>query len=521
MQAGGDTRHIGHHHIQRQRRAFSHRLLGLAMLSSLLVGLTFPVRAIADVGVPPWALQAAALSHGEGTTHVQMVSEDVVIRVEEEQNDAVFTYSNERYAASQLIGRVSATFLMQNKGDEVEAFDVWFPLWLPNYPWGAQVVPVQAFRVWVDGRAVTAQTVVSQDSTGMGLEEGQPWAVWPVQFPPGEFVEIRVVYDGYPAGELPYASFTYILETGADWDGAIGSGRVTYILPYDVDETNVLPPEGEVLIDGNEVTLSFEDLDPTEEDNVSLVMLAPDVWRDVESARANVEVDPGSSLAQLAYAHASMSGVRVMKAYALTTALSGFYTEEALDAFETALSINADAFMVHDAVTYLSLLSYVRAYEAWDPSPELLGLLSRTLSRQPGAYPEVVEYLQMLSYKWNMAFWTEEDGTPHAPGSPGEDLLMLVAQVDELSPEPLDDLTQWVIWSYEGIPAEQPTAEPITEAMTGAERVDPAGTAEAEATTQAETAGNRVCTGSASLVILPLVAYTLSRKQRRSNESEQ
>ena len=500
------------------------RPVGLGCLLVFFMLMAFPGSASlawADVGVPPWALQPSALAHGEGETGVAMLAEDVIIRVEEQEGNDIFTYGNERYAASALISEVEAVFQMRNTGDADEAFDVWFPLWLPNYPWGGQVVPIQDFRVWVDGRQVPVQGLTLESQTGMDLEEGQAWAVWPVTFPAGEDLEIRVAYEAYPIGELPYGVFEYILATGADWAGSIGSGQITFILPYDVNEWNVIPPDGEVNISGNEVVLSFHNLEPTDEDNVSLIMLAPDIWREVAPAQEDVEANPGSSLAQLGYAHAAMRAVRVMKAQALSVGLSGVYAEAARDAFNIALAINADAFMVDDAVTYLSLLFYMGDYEAWDPPGELLTLLERALERQPGAYSEVVEYIQMLSMKWEMEFWSEEDGTEHVPAPPSAALLALVAQVVDLSPEPITYFSRWVTWALEGVPAVEPSPMPInpSEPTTTPQDSDMGGEPGLTETAP-QSAARRFCPGAVGLFILPLAVYTLRRKPRSSGKKD-
>lgn len=479
----------------------------------VIVAIGMPVAARADVGVPPWALQPAALSHGEGATRVAMVHEDVLITIEEEESDDVFLYSNERYAASKLISRVEAVFQMRNTGDSAESFDVWFPLWLPYYPWGAQVVPVQNFQVWVDGIQVSFHTVDMSETTGMDIVENQPWAVWPMQFPPGENVDIRVVYDCYPTGELPYATFQYILETGADWAGAIGSGQVTFALPFDVDDMNVILPDGDVAIDGNEVVLSFENLEPTEEDNVSLSMLDPDVWQSVEAAQNAMDDNPESVRSLLDYADVAMDAITVRKGYSSSNGLSGVYATEVQRAFEAAYAIDPDAFTVHDATGYLLLLSYQSLHESWAPPEDLLDTLSSALEREPEAYAEVVSYLEMLSLKWDREFWLEEDGTEHAPEPPSEHLLMLVLQVDSISPEPLEHLSTWVTMAHEALPDYTPIEYPTETALPEPQPTPVPATVEAEDPPDDAPLvepGSRLCAGAVSLVFLPLAVYTLS-----------
>src|SRR5690606_26879186 len=66
-----------------------------------------------------------------------------------------------------------------------------------------------------------------------------PWAVFDVTFPPNQDVMIEVTYDVEGFGYYPYEVFKYVLETGAGWNGTIGSADVILRLPYEASDKNV------------------------------------------------------------------------------------------------------------------------------------------------------------------------------------------------------------------------------------------------------------------------------------------
>jgi len=476
-----------------------------ALLVTLVLGAVISTGASADVGIPPWALQGAVLSHGESSTQVQMVSEDVVIRIEEQTNEGIFDYGNERYAASILVGHVEAVFEMRNLGSADEAFDVWFPLWLPWYPWGAQVAPVRDFQAWVNDVPVDTLVIETMDNTGIDITEVHPWAVWPMQFLAGEDVEIRVAYDTYPTGDLPYAHFDYILETGAGWAGSIGTGQVTFQLPYNADEMFVVVAGGDAEMNGAEVRFTFEDLEPTEEDNLSLTILSPAVERSIEAALAEVEAEPDSPQAHLRLAHARMMGIAAMKEQLLRTGVSEQMAQEARESFQTALTIDPGAIGVADLVDYLMLLRYMDTYERQAPPEDLLQLLASALQRDPDQLDQAVSYLQFLHSYWEMQFWTDDEGNAHEPPPPSEALLRLVAVVDSMSAEPIAYISDWVEMAaaLSPLPASIPD-EDVVESETPEEAAE-------------EQSGFNFCSGPLAIVVFPIGLYWMGRRRRQGD----
>jgi hypothetical protein len=309
-----------------------------------------------------------------------MVSEAVMVTVEplEPPSDGTLTWMHDLVTT-----HVEATFQMRNQGTETEELEVWFPLttgaeYGEHVPYPGQAENLQA---WVDGEPVEVEEAPGRDL--LGVRDEVPWAKWPVVFPAGEDVELRVTYDTHPVEWGGWAVGYYILETGAGWHGPIGEGTVTFRLPYDVTPLNVqlaeireayTGPERpfEITVEGRDVTWQFTNLEPrgSEElrtfepsaktDNVILPMMEPSKWAEIEAARAAVEEEPDSVEAQLQLAQALEAGTQRVK-YLLTHETNLALIERTEAAYDRALELAPqDAGVV---VAYLDWLSIPRHQE--------------------------------------------------------------------------------------------------------------------------------------------------------------
>jgi hypothetical protein len=107
-------------------------------------------------------------------------------------------------------------------------------------------------------------------------------------FPPGE-TALRVTYDvivraGYYG---PAAIVNYVLHTGAGWANTIGQADIIVRFPY-LAEPTFIDPQGTLAnyqVDGFDVKWHFEDLEPTEANDIVLKVVPPDVWEGVGQAR--------------------------------------------------------------------------------------------------------------------------------------------------------------------------------------------------------------------------------------------
>lgn len=112
---------------------------------------------------------------------------------------------------------------------------------------------------------------------------------------------IEVTYTLQAEGYLPYATFNYILETGAGWKDAIGAADFILRMPYETNEMNVQTapdfypsstPNGQFA--GNEVRWHFENLEPTHDENAifQASVVAPHLWQAMLDARQNAAANP-------------------------------------------------------------------------------------------------------------------------------------------------------------------------------------------------------------------------------------
>jgi hypothetical protein len=296
-------------------RLFVSRIIVAAFIVIMLAG-QLPGGARADVGLPPVSPSGSSLSPEDALqTNVRMVSEVVDLTVEPYERplppDQI--EDNPGYWMRVL---VDAQFVMRNLGEAPEAFEVWFPLaantHYPDYllyqTTQRPEIAIQDFRVRVDGQPVPAQQVngpVLNQPDGespWGLpEDGSPWATFPVEFPPGEDVLIRVRYTLYPGGRCPFGDIEYILQTGAGWRDTIGEATITAHLPHEVTPESVSlssqdifgetlePQPAGYVVEGDTITWHFTDLEPTAEDNIYLNVLEPQRYERLLEARRKVE----------------------------------------------------------------------------------------------------------------------------------------------------------------------------------------------------------------------------------------
>lgn len=309
-----------------QRTSFTRRLVGVVLFLALLGAAFWASPARADIGLPPLNPSAAGLGLPAGVqTNVRMLSETVDLTVEEHASQ-----SPDRMGDSPgdwMRGLVEAEFHMRNLGTADETLDVWFPLTASlRYPGALAYFPeriIQDFKVWVDGLPVVTEQIAGPDL----LEPSQTsqWAHFPIAFPAGEDVIVRVNYTVYPTGRRPFGGFEYILQTGAGWQGTIGEAAITITLPYTITPENVsqsgksiegdpLPPSPPgYVIENNTIRWQLRDLEPTAEDNIFIDVLEPQRYRELLQARFQVENAPDSVAAQLALAQATENALSLVK----------------------------------------------------------------------------------------------------------------------------------------------------------------------------------------------------------------
>lgn len=275
------------------------------LLATILLSL--PNQTAHADAAPPEAPPGTTLLPGESVTEVRMISETVILSISADP-------ANDETA----IAKTEASFVMRNLGAEAETMAVRFPLsfFNGNSDGYGGFPEIPSITAKVNGSAVpTRREIQPFTASEYSFPERDeiPWAVFDVTFPPNQDVLLDVVYkvDGF--GYYPYEAFKYILETGAGWNGAIGSAEIIVRLPYEVSEQNLdltgQAGHGEStsggVRSGNEIRWAFTDLEPTYLDNIQIVVVVPSLWEKVLGEKANVQKNPndGEAWGRLAKAY--------------------------------------------------------------------------------------------------------------------------------------------------------------------------------------------------------------------------
>jgi hypothetical protein len=257
----------------------------------------------ADVAPPP-APQLGGLEPFQyQDTNVQMLYE----RVEMEIQSLLRPDMDPSYPQSLV--DVTAYFTMRNQGNSPETMQVFFPLesfskCREGYGGGNSYtlyeINADSFEVLVNGTNVPVEKVTTnhpdKDVPGLGNACKQmTWAGFDVTFPPGEDVVIRVEYNMESVGVDFMQNIEYILETGAGWAGPIQRGYVIVKFPYTATAENVLSestPGYQFLY--NEAYWSFENLEPSSENNIQVSIVSPNVWQKILILRQDLKDNPQS-----------------------------------------------------------------------------------------------------------------------------------------------------------------------------------------------------------------------------------
>lgn len=278
-----------------------HTLITLSLLFA------FPASsARADVA-PPETVPGSNLNPGVESTQVRMVAETVTLTVSQNPVDK-----------NRAIAKTEAVFTMRNLGTAEEKMDVRFPLsfFNGNSDGFGNFPEINAITVKVNGKTVSTRKEIQPffNSTFSYKEREEiPWAVFDVTFPPNQDVIIEVTYNVNGFGYYPYEAFKYVLETGAGWNGTIGSAEIIVRLPYEVSEQNLdltgqagygeSSPGG--VRSGNEIRWSFTNLEPTYLDNIQMVIVTPSLWGKILNEKEAVKKNPndGEAWGRLAKAY--------------------------------------------------------------------------------------------------------------------------------------------------------------------------------------------------------------------------
>jgi len=283
-----------------------HKKWIFAFFSVIQIFLVISGSAAADVAPPLQPPGALPGPPEYAETSVSMDWESVTFRVGDAGS---LYYASDTFPT--VNAAVSASFILSNNSEETETLEVVFPLMhLRGIGDGRFNFPeIQDFRVRVDG-AVTPWETAETPNPYNADDPPLRWAQFAVDFPADKEVFIDIAYDVQSTGYFPQAVFSYVLETGAGWDGPIGDAYLTLIMPYEATAENVLVGKDMVAYmgggsnpqpewHGNQVTWNWKDLEPSAEDNWAVTIWAPHIWKEVIALREEMENDVPGAAAKL------------------------------------------------------------------------------------------------------------------------------------------------------------------------------------------------------------------------------
>ena len=328
------------------------RFIFLVLLLFLLSKIS-PVQADA---APPQQPPGANPNAMAESTQVRMVAETVLINVRANAPEGSFGVAD-----------VTATFEMLETGSSDESILVGFPVG-SNNGYG-QPTEISNFKVYVNGTAVESEETSGEDPYYSDISS--LWRQFPVTFPAGKTVELKVTYTlegtGFTTNQV---WFNYIFSTGAGWKDTIGTADLIIRLPYEVTPENFVtnnnPDYGSTTpgweIDGNEIHWHFSELEPTEADNFEVVIVSPLLWQHLLEDKAAVAQYPndselwghmGKSFKELLYGNKE----RGFRTFGITTDPGAqMVFEDAKLGYEMALNLSPDDALWHAG--YAELLGY-------------------------------------------------------------------------------------------------------------------------------------------------------------------
>ena len=338
----------------KSKKSFSLKwMLIFAVILALSVGLAQKITPVRADVAPPKAPPGANPDTGDVVTEVRMMDEKVVIEVLQEDD---ITQMGTAF--------VWAEFHLKNLGDTTEVLMVRFP---SSYNDGFSGYPeIKNLMVYVDNTTVPTSRV-NLEGEPDNWDDPVQWVEFQVVFPPGEIVGIEVDYTLNGTGEYPYVSYAYLLETGAGWNGTIGSAEIIIRLPYPAMPDTVFidssPGWGGTTpgahLSGNEVSWYFEDFEPAYENNISIALVWPSAWHRVMQEKKQVRDFPndGEAWGRLAKLYKETSRLRK----GTRTDAGGIHLyEESIEAYQKALDFLPDDALWHAG--YAELLLWNSSY---------------------------------------------------------------------------------------------------------------------------------------------------------------
>lgn len=461
-----------------------------------------PVRA--DVAPPESAPGSNPVPGSQ--TQVRMMAETVTLEIAPHPSDA-----------QSAIARTTALFTMRNLGTTEEKMQARFPLsfFNGNSDGFGRFPEIGAITVKIDGRSVATRREMQpflENETSYKEREEIPWAVFDITFPPGQDVVIELGYTINGFGYYPYQVFRYVLQTGAGWNGTIGSADIIVRLPYAANAQNVWlkdvdgygePTQGG-LVSGNEVRWRFEDFEPTWQDDFKVVLVTPSLWQTVLREQANVNKNPNDGEAWGRLGKAYKETILQSKGYLRPDPGGKEALRLAREAYEKCLALLPDDSLWHYGYAELLWAHYYFDIH-FSGQPDAEGILSLTLSHLQTALEldpknqRARELLTDISYT-----------LPDAVQLDGADFIYLGLTATPVPPTPYGGLASET-------PESQPTEPPAPTATSAPTTTRPPEVDESAPANETPRNPGTVC-GAAALV-LPGLAVAFWRRRLAAQNS--
>ena len=225
---------------------------------------------------PMWE-SPEGLAPGSPSTTVRMADEQVDLKVIEQNGNPTAT--------------VNASFDMDNDGPTVQLLtgfpDMAYSAVSGDYdPVTFTPANIVGFRAWTDSDTYNP----TQRKVDTGRFGGSDWFVWTMTYPQGKTVQVHVSYQQkLDAWNGSWAPVSYVLRTGALWNGPIGKATIT-----------MSTSDGGTLVDadpapqqtGSALTWTFSNFKPVQDINATYIEAAS--WSKLQAAQ-NAASAPGAS----------------------------------------------------------------------------------------------------------------------------------------------------------------------------------------------------------------------------------
>src|SRR5437763_1130740 len=283
----------------RMRRA---RVVAMSLLVALLA--CFPAAAVQADNAPMWE-SPEGLTPGLPNSRVQMAGETVRSAVRE--------------TADGVMADVSADFDMLNPGPDTQMVVgfpsmAWDVLFVNDRDAAYSPVTFQAIQNFRAQSSLAQYAPALRKVGGSGPFSNSSWFVWNMLYPGGKPLRVQVTYQQQlmsfkvysPDFPAPAAvPVSYVLRTGALWDGPIGSAVITMTATDGAGLVPVLPP---TQIQDGQLTWSMNNFKPTEDIDAMYVRAAK--WPELKAAEASAG-QQNASAADLVQSAKTVLGVFV------------------------------------------------------------------------------------------------------------------------------------------------------------------------------------------------------------------